>query len=501
MKKKRKIWLTAGCIFLAVLVLIYVLLLNREEETADATDTVEEESENILSLTQEDVVSISYTLDGETIAWNKQEEHWILSSDENFPTDDSEIENIVSTFTLLTSERTLEDVENLKDYGLETPVNQMTLADAEGNEEIVSIGTINPSTQCTYIYINDDSATVYTVTSDLGSLLDADLFDYAVSEEYPTITSSYIYEMNIVKNKNSFSIYSDVDSSTGWYVKDAKGKVQEADTNEVSSIQSTLGGLDFSGYYEYDCQDWSAYGLDNPQMTIEVKYTEEVEVEETDESEKTEESEESSEDAEVTYETVEKSVTLYVGNLSEDGMYYVRMDDSSEVRGIAQATLSTYINGKAFEYWSLAVASVGISDLDYLEVVYDGKTYELKRVVEEVVTAVENEDGETTQETETTTTYFVNDVEVDSTTFMEFYRSAAGVECQKRLEETQKVKNPELVLRYYGTDGDFVQISYGERDSSFYNVTDQDGNSGMVNKMTVKELINQLIDLVDEMEK
>lgn len=147
------------------------------------------------------------------------------------------------------------------------------------------------------------------------------------------------------------------------------------------------------------------------------------------------------------------------------------------------------------------MASVEISDLDYLEVVYDGKTYELKRVVEEVVTAVENEDGETTQETETTTTYFVNDVEVDSTTFMEFYRSAAGVECQKRLEETQKVKNPELVLRYYGTDGDFVQISYGERDSSFYNVTDQDGNSGMVNKMTVKELINQLIDLVDEMEK
>lgn len=497
---KKNIWLGVGSICLVALIFVYVLLINKgDEEGTETTGTAE--TEKLISMTQDDIVFMSYTLDGELIEWRKVGDSWKLASDENFPTNDSAVNHIVSVFSSLTSERNLEDIENLKDYGLDKPVNQIILMDADGKKEVVSIGNINISTTYTYVYLNDDTSTIYTVTNDLGSILEADLFDYALSEEYPTIASSNIYEMNVTKEKDSFYVYSDTDSSTGWSVKDGYGNEQNADAMEVSSLQSSLSGLGFSKYYDYDCNDFSVYGLDKPQMTIEVKYTEQIEVE-NDEIEETEDSsekslEDSTDATETVYETVKKSVKLYVGDMDENNVYYVRMDGSSEIHGISQSTLNNYMNAKPFEYWSLTMDSIGISDLDYLEVVYDDKTYELQRIVEEV----ENEDGEAMEETETTTTYYVNDREVNSTIFLEFFRSAAEIECQNRLEQTQRVNNPELELKYYGEDGSFVCVKYGERDANFYNVTDQDGNSGIVNKMMVKELINKLIALVNGIEK
>lgn len=502
MKKKRKAGLVWGGICLAILILVYVSLINRRRENVEeTTDTVE--SETMISLKQEDIVSMSYTLDGEMVEWKKAEGKWKLSGDEDFPTDNSKLDTIASIFTQLTFQRTLEDIENLKDYGLENPLNQMILMDGEKNEICISIGNMNTSTNCTYIYLNDDIDTIYTVTNDLISLLDGDLLDYALSEDYPTITSSSVYEMNVTKSKDSLFVYNDPDSSTGWSVKGTNGEVHDGDSMKISSLQSSLSTLEFTEYYDYDCKDLSVYGLDKPQMTIEVKYTQEVEIESdgdhTVDSEETADTSEEDEH-EVVYETVDKSVVLYVGDLNENHVYYVRMDGSSEIRGIPQTTLGTYMNAKVFDYWSLTVDSINISDLKYLEVTYDGKTYELQRVTEEVVKKTENKNGEMEEETEMITTYYVNEVEVDSTVFLDFFRNAGNVECQNRLKEPQKIRNPQLELKYYGVDGSVVHIKYGERDGNFYNVTDQDGNSGIVNKMKVKELINQLITLINEIE-
>lgn len=502
MKRKRKTGLVCCSICLIVLILVYVSLINRQRENVEeTTDTIE--SEIIISLKQEDIVSMSYGLDGEIVEWKKTDEKWKLSSDEKFPTDNRKLDHIASVFTQLTSQRTLEGIENLKDYGLDHPLNQMILMDGKKNEVCISIGNRNTSSNCTYLYLDDDRSTIYTVTDDLLRLLDGDLLNYALSKEYPTITSSSVYEMNVVKSKESFSVYNDTDSSTGWSVKGTDGEVHNGDSMKASSLQSSLSALEFTEYYDYDCKDLSVYGLDKPQMTIEVKYIQEVEVEYdgdgTADTKKNIDILEKNE-SEVIYETEEKSVVVYVGDRNEDHVYYVRMDGCSEIRGITQSTLSTYMNAKAFDYWSLTVDSIGISDLECLEVIYDGKTYALQRVTEEIVKNTENEEKEMEEETGMKITYYVNEVEVDSTIFLEFFRSAGSVECQNRLEEEQKVTNPQLELKYYGVDGRIVHIKYGKRDGNFYNVTDQDGKSGIVNKMKVKELINQLIILVNQIE-
>lgn len=123
---------------------------------------------------------------------------------------------------------------------------------------------------------------------------------------------------------------------------------------------------------------------------------------------------------------MDKELVLYVGNVNEtDGNYYVRLGDSSELHGISQASLETLLNGKAFDYWKTSIDSMTISDLDHLDVTYQGTTYTLKRVVtEEKVekdksedtdndadddTDADSEDADDEEETKTVTTYYVND--------------------------------------------------------------------------------------------
>ncbi|MGN1184884.1 MAG: hypothetical protein ACI4R7_06610, partial [Oliverpabstia sp.] len=169
------------------------------------------------------------------------------------------------------------------------------------------------------------------------------------------------------------------------------------------------------------------------------------------------------------------------------GYYYVRLGDSQEVHGISQSSIDVLLNGKAFDYWNLDVDYLPIADLECLNITYENERYQLKRVVEE--------DEEGTIET----TYYVNDKEVDGDLFLQFYRGATSMTCQSRLEKySSEGEEPELVLEYKGTGRENVTVTYIPRDASFYTVADQDGNSGLVNKMNVKELIEKLVNLLND---
>lgn len=521
--KKRGLFIAGGAVLLCLLLGVYVLLKKNGTEEAAAVEE-EDENEEIVSISGDEIANLTFELDGSEVTWVKEEDGWYLSGDKEFPVDESKMTTLISSISSISAERTLEDVSNLKDYGLENPVNVIKVEKTDESTETIYVGSKNPSTGDTYICLNDKQDTVYTVGSDLGGTFSGGIYDFAVSEEYPSITGATITRIKADKKDNSYTLESNEDSSTGWYITDGKKNTKEADSTNAGTLQSTVAGLSYSGYYEYDCQDWAAYGLDKPKMEFTVDYTEQVEIQE-DESEDQEESgtdenEDTSDEAgsetdgtdsesdsgedEPTMETVEKSMVLYVGSLSEDGNYYVRLGDSSQVHGMSQSSIDSLMNGKAFDYWKLSIESIAISDLDHLDVTYDGDTHTLKRVVTEESDGTEDDKEETSDEsenTETVTTYYVDDKEADSQTFMNFYRGALSMVCQSRLEEYKDQNEPEIMLEYYGTDGSKVTIEYISRDSNFYTVTDQDGNYGLVNKMNVKDLISQWIELMNEQEK
>lgn len=159
---------------------------------------------------------------------------------------------------------------------------------------------------------------------------------------------------------------------------------------------------------------------------------------------------------------------------------------------MSQSSLDTLKNGKAFDYWDLGVEDIAIADLDHLNVTYGGEEYVLKREVTEEKSEDEKE------ETKEVTRYYVDEKEADSAKFMDFFRGCQDMVCQNRLEKASAKGEAELILQYVGTDGSEITVTYTPRDASFYEVSDSEGNYGMVNKMSVKELIDQLLVLIEE---
>lgn len=503
MKNKRGLFIMTGAVLLCLLLGVYFCLKKQNEVETATTETQEEEAETIVSVPEEDIKNITFQMDGQSVTWTKEETGWTMSQDENFPVDSDAMTQLVSELASISVNRTLEDVNNRDDYGLEDPINVIKIEKTDDSTEVITVGTKNPSTGDTYICVGDDKNTVYTVSNDLGDTFSCSIYDLAVSEAYPTITGTTIKKIQVDKKDNSYTVESDEDSSTGWYVEDNSGDKKKADATNTGTLQSTIAGLTYKGYYNYDCKDWSEYGLDKPKMTIRVDYTEQVTTDVTDdEADNADSQDENSTDAdsvtenvtdmESETEAVEKTLTLYVGSLGEDGNYYVRLGNSQEVHGMAQSAIDSLLNGKDFDYWKLSVESIAIDELKQLDVTYENKIYSLKRDVKEE----ESEDD--SEETKTVTTYYVNDEEADSDAFMKFYRNAQNMVCQRRLEDYSTNNEPEIQLEYYGNDGSVVTVSYISRDSNFYTMVDSEGNYGLVNKMNVKDLIDSLIKLVNK---
>lgn len=510
MKKKRGLFgILAGVVLLCMLIVCYIALVkvNSSEEKTTEEETAQEE---VVAIASDDISTLTFEAGDQTLTFQKGEDSWTLEGQEDFPVDASKVDSVASALASVKADRTLTDVEDPGEYGLDKPVNVIEVVKTDGSTEKITVGDKNSSTGNTYICLNDDTSTVYTTGTDLGNTFSGGLYNYAESESYPTITSSTISKIAVEKDSNSYTLTNNGKSSTGWYVEGSDKDKQEADSTQVGTLQSTVAGISFAGYYDYNCTDWASYGLEKPKMTLTVDYAEELEQDTTDASEgdseaNTDDTEDSGETA---TQTVDRELVLYVGNVNEtDGNYYVRLGDSSELHGVSQASLDTLMNGKAFDYWKTSIDSMTISDLDHLDVTYQGTTYTLKRVVtEEKVEKDESKDTKEDadsedadeEETKTVTTYYVNDQEVDSDAFTTFYRAAAGMSCQSRLEENTTKGDAELTLSYHGTDGSEITIAYTPRDSSFYVVEDQDGNCGLVNKMNVKDLIDAFLALTED---
>ena len=132
--KKRGVILIEGVILLCLLLGAYFLIKNRNSQNAEQTVQQEEKKTSLISL--ENISHISFWIEGETIGWTKREDIWHLDKDDDFPADTEKIDTIISTLSAMSEERTLENINNLKDYGLEEPANLIEIGRASCRERV-----------------------------------------------------------------------------------------------------------------------------------------------------------------------------------------------------------------------------------------------------------------------------------------------------------------------------------------------------------------------------
>ena len=495
MKKSTK--LVSAVVVLAVLGGVYVGLntyVSKEEKTESSSE--EESKTEVFSVKTDDIKSLKFIVDKKEVTFEKKDDSWVKKDETAFPVNQTTLDSAASAIETVEADRVLEDVEDLTEYGLDSPSNTVTVDTDDGTTEF-NIGDENMSTNQYYISKDDDDSTVYVVAADTVSPFMNSLYDYAQGEDFPTIDSSTVKKVQVSEDKASYVLEENSDGATWDVSGDGSSDKESADTTAAGNVTSGLGSFAFDQFVNYNAEDLSQYGLDKPYATITVDYQEEVKDDSTDstnsgendstasesdsESSDTTDTDSSSEDADSKTTTVDKQLVIYVGDEAGDGSRYVTVDNK-QIYTMSTDTLSAVIDKTPSDLWSLIVNYLSVKNLDQLQVTY-GETTSTVNVSRETST---DDDGNEKE----TTTYQLDGREIENTTFTTFYNKLINMAGQKRLTDAYTpAADPEMTAVFTDSDKNQTTVTFYTYDTNYYAAVVGD-KVFLVNKMTVKEMFN-----------
>ena len=494
---KNKKGLIVGIIILVLLLGAYFLLryLNLDEE-----DTAEEDAaETVFEIDADDISNIQIVSGENTFDFSHGDDKWSYVEDDKFPLSESAILDKVSSLTSVSSMRTIEDPDNLADFGLENPEVTATVTDTDGKETELALGATNDAVSGCYMSMNGDTSKIYLVDTTLKTNLEFDLSDIAEKEDIPSITGSTITSVTIQKPEGTAKLFQDSGSETGWTFEDTDGSSVPADSSLVSTYTGNFSALAWTDYVTYDLNNLGAYGLENPTV-ITVDYQQEEEADGSDTESSDDSAEETADDStkddteEDSTVTVDKQMVMLVGSQTEDGNYYYgKLQDNSCIYTIGSSTIQNITDMKKADFLSTKVADYSFADLDTVTFTRNGETY----VASKETVESEDEDGETTEETK----YLINDKKIETTDFNSFYNLITAMTWQSQDENAQPSGEPDLSVNFYKEGGTNVTVDYYSYDTNFYLVIDSKGNHSLVNKMDVRELLEKFDSTMEELKE
>ena len=500
----------------------------KQEQKESEEET--EEKTTVFSASADDIQSLDFMIDKNETTFEKDNDQWIKKDEKEFPVNQTTLDDAASSVASIESDRVLSDVEDLEEYGLDTPSNTLKIVTKDSGDDssedsaddsaktvttTLYVGDENSSTSQYYAYKDDDKTTVYMVDASSIEPFTKDLYDYAQGEDFPAISNTDDINKIYVSGENSYELVKNDDNSL-WTIQGAGDEKEKTDSATVSSLVSSFGSMAYNSFVNYKCDDKSEYGLDDPYAVITVDYQEEVEndSEDSDDTDNTEDTSSSTEenstdtsesddtdtadgdttettdsdtsDADSTDDTedektmVDKQLVITVGKEADDSNRYIMVNDSDQVYTMSVDTLSAFTDKAEEDFWDMTVSYVSINNLSEMKVTYQGNEYKVN-VSREPST---DDDGNEKE----TVTYKLNGKELESSDLTPFYNKLANMTAQKRLTEEYTPENdPEMTVTLKEENGDSLEVSYYSYDTNYYAAVVGE-KVYLVNKMNVKEL-------------
>ena len=472
--KKKTVKLVSAVVVLGVACGAYVgvnsYVSSQEKKESEEEDT----SVELTNLSTDNITSVAFTAGQDNVEFDKKDDTWSEKSDADFPVNQDTVNSAVGGVASLSAAQEISDVEDLSEYDLDSPQNEIKLTTDDG-DTVLQIGMENTSTSQYYVKKSDDDKNVYLVDSSAVEPFMGTLYDFAESGTFPSVTSSTITEVKVDK-EDGYELTQDPDNLF-WNISDGKTS-ERADTDKAGTVTSAIGSLSYDSFVDYNCTDDSKYGFDDPYAVITAKYTEEEAVE--DESSTDSDTEDDSEEAET--KTVDKEITIYVGDETGSDRY-VKVNDSKEVYTIREDSLTDILDSTVSDFYSLSVNYLSVNSLDSLEV----KTPDGDHTVTVTRETTKDSDDEDAEET-TTVSYKLDGADLDDTTFTTFYNKLINMTAQQRLTEDYTPEgDPAYTFVFKDTDGNETTAEYYEYDTNFYAAVVGD-KVYLVNKMNIRDM-------------
>lgn len=462
-----------------------------EKENASMKDII-----TAFSCNFDDIKSFSFMSNDMTeLMFEKIEDTWKYVEDEMFPVKQDEVEDTLGVLTEIEADMLIEDVEDINLYELGNPTNVFTLEMSNGETTTITIGMENISTEQYYMMLNNETETVYVIDPIYVEAFGKELYDFAEGNTFPNVDTSTIQEIQIESEGAAYTL--ECNRATGlWYVSSELYADEKADSSNAQSIASSIGSLEYASFVNYNCEDDSEYGLDEPYAIVTVNYQEEsaeekvtaktvTTIEEkTAEVEENEENEALQDTDDIKEETVlvDKQLVLYIGDEAGASSRYVKIEGEKEIYTMSNSTLEIFTEKDADDFLDLTVSYLSLNNLSELIVKCETGEY----VINVSRETSENEDGEE----ETIISYRLNNQTIENDIeFTTFYNKVINMVGESRWNEKFEAEKDALIsIEFKDLDDTITTVSYYEYDENYY-VAIKGEKGYLVNKLNVDEMI------------
>ena len=267
-RKSKNLLILIGVLVIISAVTFGVSRYEKHVEEIKATD------ETILSIDSSAVTALSWVNGDVTLAFHKDGEEWVYDEDSTFPVDPAKIENLLSIFNDFGASYVIGNVTDYGDYGLEDPTCTISIT-ADGKDYTVLLGGFSKMDEQRYVSIGDGNA--YLVQTDPYESFNIALSDMILNDVVPNVEKAtkidisgvddyeILYEENSGKSSNEEDVYFAGD--------------KPLDTYKVSTYLQTVSSIALTEYAQYDASEDSLeqYGLDEPELTLNISYPPEEE--------------------------------------------------------------------------------------------------------------------------------------------------------------------------------------------------------------------------------
>lgn len=273
MKRAKKLYGLLG--ILAVICIATFLVMGYQEKQ----EKIQESGQTVLELDPDQVQALSWEYEGETLSFRKEEDTWKYEDDDAFPVNQEEIARMLERFRELGAAFIIEDVTDYGQYGLDDPICTIKMETEDQNYEI-TLGDYSTMDSQRYLSLGDGN--VYLVADDPLEDFDAVLSEMIQNDEVPDFEEvsaisfqgedSYQVTYQKYTEDSPYTVCED-----DVYFKEDGENLLPLDTTRVESYLSSMTALDLTQYETYTAgeEDLAQYGLDSPELTVQVSYTQE----------------------------------------------------------------------------------------------------------------------------------------------------------------------------------------------------------------------------------
>lgn len=164
MKKKQR-QMIGMLLALVVLAAVFLGIRQYNKNIASATSTTGDTQETVLDVNSDDITSFRYVYEGETYAFEKEDETWYYTDDHSLNLNQDRIKAMILKVAPLKADQVIGNVTDMSQYGLADPDRTIQYETAD-RSVIINVGNLNSMTSQYYIAFPSEMK-VYVVATNV----------------------------------------------------------------------------------------------------------------------------------------------------------------------------------------------------------------------------------------------------------------------------------------------------------------------------------------------